>query len=337
MALISSKPLGTLIRVADSDGGNGAANYEIADINNLVPGGVVLVRKNIYSNSEFGSNINYPNSTLDNLIKTTIYNKMPQQLRDKMMDVTFNLSGSGNITRKMFALTYTMAGFGNNSGVAEGKALQLYTSDASRVKTFNGSADYWWLSSRYNSDYAWNVYTRGLSNYNAPSTPHGVVPAFVIPQSEMLKDSANTDGSYSIKYPGMAFEGYLMKAGAATFPHKYIQISTYQTTPSQRQDLDSYQDSLGNLHRTVVPHDRSKIIFKTMDNLNLTEKQGIQAFFNAAMTNTRERKVSLTYWNDESNAYATGSFYIPDVTYPIKRIEADNIVYDSVEYHLIEY
>ena len=49
MALISSKPLGTLIRVADSDGGNGAANYEIADINNLVPGGGVLVRKNIYS------------------------------------------------------------------------------------------------------------------------------------------------------------------------------------------------------------------------------------------------------------------------------------------------
>ena len=47
MTLISSKPLGTLIRVADSDGGKGAANYEIADINNLVPGGVVLVRKDI--------------------------------------------------------------------------------------------------------------------------------------------------------------------------------------------------------------------------------------------------------------------------------------------------
>ena len=53
MALISSKPLGTLIRVADSDGGNGAANYEIADINNLVPGGVVLVRKNIYSKCKY--------------------------------------------------------------------------------------------------------------------------------------------------------------------------------------------------------------------------------------------------------------------------------------------
>lgn len=200
MALISSKPLGTLIRVADSDGGNGAANYEIADINNLVPGGVVLVRKNIYSNSAFGSNINYPNDTLDNLIKTTIYNNMPQQLRDKMMDVTFNLSGSGDITRKMFALTYTMAGFGNNNGVAEGKALQLYTSNASRVKTFNGSANVWWLSSQFSSGPAWSVNTDGSAYSHGPSSAGGVVPAFAIPQSVMLEDSANTDGSYSIKY-----------------------------------------------------------------------------------------------------------------------------------------
>lgn len=135
----------------------------------------------------------------------------------------------------------------------------------------------------------------------------------------------------------MAFEGYLMKAFGTIFPHKYIQISTYQTTPSQRQDLDSYQDSKGNLHRTVVPHDRSKIVFKTMDNLKLAEKQEIQAFFNGAMTNARERKVTLTYWNDEDNMYKTGSFYIPDVTYPIKRIMENDIVYDSVEYHLIEY
>ena len=128
-----------------------------------------------------------------------------------------------------------------------------------------------------------------------------------------------------------------MKAFETTFPHKYIQISTYQTTPSQRQDLDSYQDSKGNLHRTVVPHDRSKIVFKTIDDLKLAEKQEIQAFFNGAMTNARERKVTLTYWNDEDNIYKTGSFYIPDVTYPIKRIMGNDIVYDSVEYHLIEY
>ena len=198
MALISSKPLGTLIRVADSDGGNGVANYEIADINNLVPGGVVLVRKNIYSKSEFGSNTNYPSGTLDNLIRTTIYDKMPQKLRNKMMDVSFKLYGSRDITRKMFALTYTMAGFGDNHGVAEGKALQLYTSNASRVKTFNGSAFYWWLSSRDTSDYAWLVATDGSAVGSAPLGSNGVVPAFAIPSKTPYDPTPNTDGSYNL-------------------------------------------------------------------------------------------------------------------------------------------
>ena len=198
MALISSKPLGTLIRVADSDGGNGAANYEIADINNLVPGGVVLVRKDVYAQSAFGSTKSYPNDTLDNLIKTTIYNKMPQQLRDKMMDVSFKLSGSGDITRKMFALTYTMAGFGNNNGVAEGKKLQLYTSNASRIKKLSTTG--WWLSSWYSSGDVRYVNTYGEAGNTYPSDTCGVVFAFAIPQSLQIEDSANTDGSYNLKF-----------------------------------------------------------------------------------------------------------------------------------------
>ena len=194
---ISDLPLGALINIG-TDGGAGAPNYEIADKDNLVSGGVVLVRKNIYSISEFGSNENYHNGTLDNLIKTTIYNKMPQKLRDKMMDVSFPLYNSDNITRKMFVLTYTMVGFGNNRGVAEGKALQLYTSDASRVKTFNGSADAWWLSSRFTSRYAWYVYPDGRSDGGNSSSTKGVVPAFVIPSETRYDAAPNTDGSYNL-------------------------------------------------------------------------------------------------------------------------------------------
>lgn len=198
-ASISDLPLGALINVG-TDGGAGTPNYEIADKDNLVSGGVVLVRKNIHSESAFGSTGKYPDGTLDNLIKTTIYNEMPQKLRDKMMDVTFNLSGSGDITRKMFALTYTMAGCGNNNGVAEGKALQLYTSNASRVKTFNGSAYSWWLSSQYFSDGAWDVYTDGSADGNYPSSPDGVVPAFAIPSETLYNATPNTDGSYNLFY-----------------------------------------------------------------------------------------------------------------------------------------
>lgn len=196
-AHISELPLGTLINVG-TDGGAGTPNYEIADINNFVSGGVVLVRKNIYSNSEFGSNATYPNNTLDNLIKTTIYNEMPQNLRDKMMDVSFTLYDSVDITRKMFALTYTMAGFGNNKGVAEGKALQLYTSNASRVKTNNGEAAVWWLSSRYGSFDAWRVNTDGSTYHGDQWGAYGVVPAFAIPSKTPYDPTPNTDGSYNL-------------------------------------------------------------------------------------------------------------------------------------------
>ena len=199
MASISSKSLGTLIRIADSDGGAGDANYEIADINNFVSGGVVLVRKNIHSKSAFGGSTAYPGGTLDNKM-TSIYNSYPEKLQNKIMDATFALEGSGSITRKVFALTYTMAGYGENNGTTEGKALQHYTSNANRIKKYSGSADYWWLSSRSNTSYSRLVSADGTARNYGPSDSRGVVPAFIIPQSVMLEDSANTDGSYSIKY-----------------------------------------------------------------------------------------------------------------------------------------
>ena len=195
---ISDLPLGTLINVS-TDGGADTPNYEIADKDNLVPGGVVLVRKNIHSKSAFGKSTTYPGDTLDNKM-TSIYNSLPERLKSKIMDVTFNLySVEGDITRKMFALTKTMAGFGNNGSVAEGKALQLYTSDASRIKTFNGSAAHWWLSSQNTSGNVWFVRTSGSSNrYGVPSSAYGVVPAFVISSETPYNATPNTDGSYNL-------------------------------------------------------------------------------------------------------------------------------------------
>ena len=191
-------PIGTLIRIADSDGGAGDANYEIADINNFVSGGVVLVRKNIHSKSAFGGSTAYPGGTLDNKM-TSIYNSLPEKLRSKIMAATFALEGSGSITRKVFALTCTMMGFGSNHGTREGKALQYYTSNANRIKTYNGSADYWWLSSRNTTSYSRRVNTNGAaSSRHNPSDSYGVVPAFVIPSETLYDATPNTDGSYNL-------------------------------------------------------------------------------------------------------------------------------------------
>lgn len=197
MATLADLPLGAIILIPVGTEEN--RQCEVADKNNLVSGGTVLVYKNAYEESEFGNSTLYPDGTLDNLIKNTIFNSFPQTLREKMIDVTFALKGSNSITRKMFALTYTMAGFGNNGGVAEGKALQYYTSDDRRKKKKGGVLIDWWLSSQYSSDYAGSVRTGGFAYYRHPASSVGVVPAFVIPQSTQLEDTQNSDGSYCIK------------------------------------------------------------------------------------------------------------------------------------------
>ena len=199
MATLADLPLGATILIPVGTEENRLC--EVADKNNLVSGGAVLVYKREYEGRKFGSSALYPDGTLDNLIKNTIFNSFPQTLREKMIDVTFTLEGSGSITRKMFALTYTMAGFGNHNGVAEGKALQLYTSDDSRIKTRDGRSTDWWLSSRYSpkDNRARNVYYNGSAGYNNITNPYGVIPAFAILQSTQLEDEQNPDGSYSIR------------------------------------------------------------------------------------------------------------------------------------------
>lgn len=197
MATLADLPLGATILIPVGTEDNRLC--EVADKNNLVSGGAVLVYKKIYEESEFGNYTSYPDGTLDNLIKTTIFNSFPQTLRDKMINVTFALEGSGSITRKMFALTYTMAGFGANNGTTEGKALQYYTNNANRIKTYSGTAKSWWLSSRYDTSRSRRVGADGSDYSYGPPVSNGVVPAFAIPQSTQLEDGQNTDGSYCIK------------------------------------------------------------------------------------------------------------------------------------------
>ena len=194
---ISSLPLGTLIRIADSDGGHGVANYEIADIDNLVSGGAVLVRKNVYSTSKAGTGA-YPNTTLDTLMKNTIYGKLPKTIQDNMLDVTFALYNYGSITRKVFALTYTMVGGGNNNNLTEGKALQRYNSNANRIKTYANASYRWWLSSDGIMSTKGRVETDGTIGWLNPSTSLGVVPAFAISMDTAYDPTPNTDGSYNL-------------------------------------------------------------------------------------------------------------------------------------------
>ena len=137
-----------------------------------------------------------------------------------------------------------------------------------------------------------------------------------------------------------AFNGYLLKAGnsESIFPHKYINISTYKSTPNQREEIEAYRDDYTrNLTRVTADGMKTSIEFQTLDGITLEEKMEIQDFFKSCTVNEKERKVHITYWDDENNLYETSYFYLPDTPYTIDEIKDKTITYKSLTYKLVEY
>jgi len=136
----------------------------------------------------------------------------------------------------------------------------------------------------------------------------------------------------------MAFEGYLLKSGNSIFPHKYMQLSSWKTTPNQREEIKAYRDdNTRNLTRVTAAGRKTAIQFKTRPHLHLSDKQIIQNWFVSHETNHDERKLPITFWNDESNTYQTGYFYRPNMEFKIEKITDDDIIYGEFTFDLVEY
>lgn len=199
---ISDLQLGTNIKIPErrEDGTYELADYTLGCLNNFDVGTAGLIRKDIHSLCRFGDSVEYAGSDLDKRM-TEIYNSYPDELKELIIPSTiplYNGSGAEDITRKVFAPTLTMVGGGENEGVDEGFTWPIFTGRNSREKTFNGSANVWWLSSQFSSDVAWFVGMDGSVFDGIPSFTCGAVPAFVIPQSVQIDDAPDKDGSHSL-------------------------------------------------------------------------------------------------------------------------------------------
>lgn len=108
----------------------------------------------------------------------------------------------------------------------------------------------------------------------------------------------------------MAFQGYLIKVGNYTIPLTFMKLESYKSAPNQRQDLDSYRDANGYLHRNVLSHTASKLEFET-PYLSMKDMRSLIQNIRANYTNELERACELTYYDEETDTYKTGSFYMP--------------------------
>lgn len=143
-----------------------------------------------------------------------------------------------------------------------------------------------------------------------------------------------------------SFKGYLFKKTVTRgtsevdvpFPNKYIALESWESTPNQREEIKAYRDdNTRNLTRITAQGRKSKITFKTRKKLHLAEKKEIQQFFTSSEVDADQRKIKLTFWNDESNSYKTGFFYRPNMTFKIYKITDNDIIYDEMSFELIEY
>lgn len=139
----------------------------------------------------------------------------------------------------------------------------------------------------------------------------------------------------------MAFSGYLIKVGTGTpveIPLKYMRAETYKVTPNQRLEWSAERDVTGVLHRETTPNMPPKIEFNTplMTNADI---KALNTILSNAYSVTAERKLSVTYYDPESDTYKTHDCYMPDVKYEIRNVDtANNVInYEELRYAFIGY
>lgn len=126
--------------------------------------------------------------------------------------------GSETTTDKIFLLSETEVGLGNENSIAEGTAYALFTDNASRIAKCSAECIshsnygsnptvndgwYWWLRTPHAS-YSYRarfVSTDGSLNYDiAFYGVNGVRPACSIPSDTLVSDVPDSDGAYVIVY-----------------------------------------------------------------------------------------------------------------------------------------
>lgn len=133
------------------------------------------------------------------------------------------------------------------------------------------------------------------------------------------------------------YKGYLMKFNGTVFPNSYL--LEYSSTPDQRMDVSAERDNRGNLHRSTIPVGKTSIKFTTHI-MSLHEKIVMQnIIMNAINSNGifEERKCLVEYWNDETNDYDTGWFYVPDIEYKVLDADFEDVRYAPISLELVEY
>ena len=134
----------------------------------------------------------------------------------------------------------------------------------------------------------------------------------------------------------MAYSGYLIKVGEWKIPHSWIRAETYVVTKNG-QDLDSYRDANGVLHRNALEHWVAKAEFETPPLKTNTEVANFMRNISSNYTNAVEKKANVTVYIPEIDDYVTQEMYVPDIPFTIYSANDTEIKYNQFRVAFIGY
>lgn len=134
----------------------------------------------------------------------------------------------------------------------------------------------------------------------------------------------------------MAYNGYLIKVGNYKIPLEMIAAESYSAT-NYGQDLDSYRDTDGRLHRTALKYQAPKVEFETrnmLDNLQFSE---LMRNIRNNYSDVIEKKASVEVYVPELDKYITNDMYMADFSPQMYLADENKIQYQATRMAWISY
>lgn len=135
----------------------------------------------------------------------------------------------------------------------------------------------------------------------------------------------------------VAYSGFLFKVGDYVVSGKDVISADGISITRNVQDVDSYRDANGELHREALEHAPIKVEFSTRNMLTDEQLQGFLSNIRRNYVNEAERKVLATVYVPELGDYKTCYMYMSTPTAEIYGILKGIVYYKSMRLSFIEY
>ena len=133
------------------------------------------------------------------------------------------------------------------------------------------------------------------------------------------------------------YRGWLIKVGDYVIDtKKFIKAESYKVTKNI-QDVDSYRDANGILHRNAVDHYCMKVEFETVPMLTDEDMAELFGGINSNYVIAKERKAEVTLFDPENNTYVIQAMYMADPSFSMYGNYRNRIYYNSFRIAFIGY